>query len=154
VEDGETLAQACIREVEEETGVKTQFSGVLGFREVLKQGKFERPDLYFVCHLEAIDEKIDIQMPDEIAAAEWKDLADLKHLSFTRMAKSVCDVLLKVKEGQAAPAKEVDLGSMGVGDLFRTGGFTKEEYELFGAPNYFYSSELLKSIRGPPPGKL
>lgn len=59
-----------MREVFEETGVKTKFQSVLGFREVQKF-KFGQADLYFVCMLEATDEKIDIQMPDEVARAEW-----------------------------------------------------------------------------------
>ena len=61
-----------MREVYEETGVKTAFSSILGFREVLNF-KFGQADIYFVCMLTALDEKIDIQMPDEVARAEWKD---------------------------------------------------------------------------------
>jgi hypothetical protein len=30
--------------------------------------------MYFVCLLEALTDEIDIQMPDEIAAAAWKPL--------------------------------------------------------------------------------
>lgn len=40
VEPGETIAAAVIREVFEETGVKTKFVSILGFREILKY-KFE-----------------------------------------------------------------------------------------------------------------
>lgn len=72
VEAGECLGDAAVREVFEETGVKTKFVSILGFRELLKF-KFDQPDLYFVCLLEAITEDIDIQMPEEIEAAEWKD---------------------------------------------------------------------------------
>ena len=71
VETGESIQEAVMREVYEETGVKTKFASVLGFREV-QNFKFGQADLYFVCMLEAIDEKIDIQMPDEVEKAEWK----------------------------------------------------------------------------------
>jgi len=36
VENGESIEQAAIREVWEETGVKTKFVSILGFRELLK----------------------------------------------------------------------------------------------------------------------
>ncbi len=52
--------------------MKTAFSSILGFREVLNF-KFGQTDIYFVCMLTALDEKIDIQMPDEVAVAEWKE---------------------------------------------------------------------------------
>ena len=59
VETGESIPEACIREVFEETGVKTSFQSILGFREVLNF-KFGQPDLYFVCMLSADDERIEI----------------------------------------------------------------------------------------------
>jgi hypothetical protein len=48
-----------MREVWEETGVKTKFQSILGFREV-QNFKFGQADLYFVCMLSAEDETIDI----------------------------------------------------------------------------------------------
>jgi len=33
VDEGETIEEACVREIWEETGIKSQFSGVIGFRE-------------------------------------------------------------------------------------------------------------------------
>jgi len=35
VETGESLQEAALREVWEETGVRTSFKGILGFRELL-----------------------------------------------------------------------------------------------------------------------
>ena len=61
VEAGESIEQAVIREVWEETGVKTKFKGVLGFRELL-QYQWGCQDFYYVCLLEAEngDETIDV----------------------------------------------------------------------------------------------
>jgi hypothetical protein len=56
--------------------VKTKFESILGFREVLNF-KFGQADFYFVCILSAEDERIDIQMPDEVARAEWKPFVSL-----------------------------------------------------------------------------
>ena len=62
----------------EETGVKTNFVSILGFREQLKY-QFGQQDLYYVCLLEPKDgdETIDIQMPDEIAEADWIPLVSV-----------------------------------------------------------------------------
>ena len=43
--------------------------------------------------LEAEDETIEIQMPDEIYAADWIPLADMHHYRFTSMARNVCRLL-------------------------------------------------------------
>lgn len=59
VETGESIQDAVMREVFEETGVKTKFSSILGFRELLGY-KFGQADLYFVCMLTAEDETINI----------------------------------------------------------------------------------------------
>ena len=94
VETGESLGDAAIREVWEETGVKTKFVSVLGFRELLKY-HFDQQDFYFVCLLETMDgnETIDIQMTDEIAKADWVPLAQMRHFKFTNMAKNICEIL-------------------------------------------------------------
>ena len=61
VEHNESIGDAAVREVWEETGVKTKFVSILGFRELLKY-QFDQQDLYFVCFLETVDgnEEIDI----------------------------------------------------------------------------------------------
>ena len=52
VDEGETIQTAAIREVWEETGVKSEFIGVLGFREQLNF-RFGQGDLYFTCLMQA-----------------------------------------------------------------------------------------------------
>lgn len=85
VETGESIQDAVMREVWEETGVKTKFQSVVGFREV-QNFKFGQADLYFVCMLEALDEKIDIQMPDEVEKAEWKPFVSEKPFNRCRLS--------------------------------------------------------------------
>jgi 8-oxo-dGTP pyrophosphatase MutT (NUDIX family) len=48
---GEIIAEGCQREVWEETGIKAQFKGILGFRELREWGLWGQPDLYFACLL-------------------------------------------------------------------------------------------------------
>ena len=77
VDPGESIQEAAIREVWEETGVETKFKSVLAFRELLKW-KFEQPDHYFVCVLHAQKDRIEIQMKSEIARAEWLPVNKLR----------------------------------------------------------------------------
>jgi mutator protein MutT len=73
VETGETIDQAVMREVWEETGVKTKFVSIIGFRELLKY-QWGQQDMYFVCYLEPEDsEEIDVQHTDEVSRCEWID---------------------------------------------------------------------------------
>ncbi len=65
MDPGETIEQAVKREVIEETGVMTEFKGIIGFREQLMY-KNGASDLYMVCLLVPADEdKIDIQIIDK-----------------------------------------------------------------------------------------
>jgi 8-oxo-dGTP pyrophosphatase MutT (NUDIX family) len=71
VEAGESIETAVVREVWEETGLRTKFQSVLGFRELLSY-QWGCQDMYFVCLLEPEDgQQIKIQMTDEIAKADW-----------------------------------------------------------------------------------
>ena len=54
VETGESIEQAAVREVWEETGINANFVSILGFRELLTY-QWGQQDLYFVCMLEPKD---------------------------------------------------------------------------------------------------
>lgn len=69
VDRGEHLAEAVIREVKEETGITSEFVGIVGFRHYHK-GQFSTSNIYVLCLLNAITEKI-IPCPEEIGRAEW-----------------------------------------------------------------------------------
>jgi len=79
---GESIPQAVIREVLEETGVETTFSGVLTFRHIKTAIYPNTGDLYFVCHLKPKDESNIEVTPcsSEAAAACWMSREDIKKL--------------------------------------------------------------------------
>jgi len=87
VDEGETIEQAAIREVWEETGVKARYLGVLGFREQLNF-RFGQGDLYFTCLMQADTEVIN-KCELEIFDAKWMPIKELKQESFYAMAGEV-----------------------------------------------------------------
>lgn len=82
VDHGEDICDAAVREVLEETGVKTVFECIGSIRET-HAGPFGCTDLYAICILR-LDESVykngEIPKPEpqerEIAASEWRDLSD------------------------------------------------------------------------------
>ena len=83
---GESIDEAAVREVLEETGIPCRFLSIVSFRHThgLTLG---RSDLYFVCRLEPIeetDENGNVIIPEpeaeeaEIEAAEWVPLSDYR----------------------------------------------------------------------------
>lgn len=85
---GEPIEEAAIREVLEETGIRTTFHSVLGFRQThgMAHG---RSDMYFVCRLDPVEEKDEegnVIIPEpcaqecEIESAEWIPFEDYKRM--------------------------------------------------------------------------
>ena len=59
------------------------------------------------------------------------------------MATNVCKILGNLDK---INKKEIDLGQLPLGDLFRDATFTPESYEMMGTTNNFYSSEYLSRV--------
>lgn len=85
---GEHIEEAAIREVLEETGIRTRFHSVLGFRQThgMAHG---RSDMYFVCRLDPIEESDEEGNPIipepcaqecEIETAEWIPFEEYKRM--------------------------------------------------------------------------
>ncbi len=66
---GEHLVDGVIREVLEETGVRTQFEALACFRH-WHQYRYGKSDIYFVCRLRPLSQAISMQA-DEIAECLW-----------------------------------------------------------------------------------
>ena len=86
VDLGETLDQAASREVFEETGIKSKFKGILGFREIEGGFRYGQGDLYFPCLME-IDGSTKIQMQEsELSECEWLEFKQLFDTQFYSIA--------------------------------------------------------------------
>ncbi|GAC21350.1 NUDIX domain-containing protein [Paraglaciecola arctica] len=70
IELGETIEEAVIREVLEETGINTSFSAVLGMASTHPY-RFGKSNIYIVCKLVPLSTQIDIQDTHEIDDAKW-----------------------------------------------------------------------------------
>lgn len=74
LQPGEHLVDAVIREVFEETGVKTRFESLICFRH-WHGYRYGKSDIYFICRLSPLSTKIAAQ-PDEIAECLWMPVQD------------------------------------------------------------------------------
>lgn len=73
VEKGETLEQAAIREVWEETGLTVEIGKLLAVNETFRQ-KENNHVLFFTFSTEVIGGEVAIQDKDGILDVQWKDL--------------------------------------------------------------------------------
>ena len=87
IELGETIEDAVIREVLEETGIHTTFSAVLGMASTHPY-RFGKSNIYIVCKLIPQSSQINIQDTHEIDDAKWilpqQYLADSNNSAFNK----------------------------------------------------------------------
>ncbi|CDW85317.1 nudix domain-containing protein [Stylonychia lemnae] len=77
MDPGETIKQSAEREVYEETGIKSEFVGLLGIRELL-QFKYGATDLYIVCLMKMNEgQEINILDKREVHAAQWIPIREI-----------------------------------------------------------------------------
>ncbi|XP_071787725.1 nucleoside diphosphate-linked moiety X motif 6-like isoform X2 [Asterias amurensis] len=76
-EPGEDIQDTAMREVMEETGLKTEFKSILSFRQQHNHpGAFGCSDIYVVCRLSPLT--LDIKIcPTELDDARWMKVADI-----------------------------------------------------------------------------
>eukprot|EP01117_Protostelium_nocturnum_P002647 TRINITY_DN13436_c0_g1_i1.p1 TRINITY_DN13436_c0_g1~~TRINITY_DN13436_c0_g1_i1.p1 ORF type:complete len:290 (+),score=127.47 TRINITY_DN13436_c0_g1_i1:82-951(+) len=80
VDSGEEIYEAAMREVFEETGIRTEFQNIVCFRQSNGHA-FGMSDLFFVCRLKPLNNEIKIQ-ESEIADARWMPLEEFSQLPY------------------------------------------------------------------------
>ncbi|KAL1191854.1 Nudix hydrolase 6 [Cardamine amara subsp. amara] len=75
IQEGENIWEGVLREVEEETGIKTKFVEALALRESHKSFLETKSDIFFLCELEPITFEIKKQ-ESEILAAKWMPIEE------------------------------------------------------------------------------
>jgi len=98
-EPNENIGDTAVREVMEETGVKSEFQSLLAFRQQHGMG-FDQSDLYFICHLKPLSYDI-TTCPTEIIKCQWHPLEKLITADdATPMTRLVANIALQgVKNG-------------------------------------------------------
>ena len=105
---GEHLDEAVVREVFEETGVRTEFRDVLCFRHTHGMAN-NRSDMYFVCRLDLVeDDEVDTDgnsiipepqaQPGEIETAAWIPYEEFRSIIFGEEGSPVIRHVLEAHE--------------------------------------------------------
>ncbi|XP_069487229.1 nucleoside diphosphate-linked moiety X motif 6 isoform X2 [Ambystoma mexicanum] len=82
-DQGEDIGETAVREVFEETGIKSEFKSILSIRQQHNHpGAFGKSDMYIICRLAPLSYNINF-CPRECLKCEWMDLAELVKTSDT-----------------------------------------------------------------------
>ncbi|XP_053259448.1 nucleoside diphosphate-linked moiety X motif 6 isoform X3 [Podarcis raffonei] len=94
-EPGEDIGNTAVREVFEETGIKSEFKSLLSIRQQHRHpGAFGKSDMYIICRMEPSSFKISL-CQQECLRCEWIDLAELAKTSDTTpITSSIARLLL------------------------------------------------------------
>ncbi|CAH2300890.1 nucleoside diphosphate-linked moiety X motif 6 isoform X1 [Pelobates cultripes] len=80
---GEDIGITAVREVLEETGIKSEFKSLLSIRQQHNHpGAFGKSDMYIICRLKPLSYEISF-CPQECLKCEWMDLKELAYCSNT-----------------------------------------------------------------------
>ncbi|KAJ4799816.1 Nudix hydrolase 8 [Rhynchospora pubera] len=74
IQESEEIFSGAVREVQEETGIDTEFVEVIAFRHAHHLA-FEKSDLFFICMLRPLSQEIKID-ETEIQAAKWMPFSE------------------------------------------------------------------------------
>jgi len=116
--EGEHLAEGVVREVYEETGVRTEFEAMVCFRH-WHGYRYGKSDIYFICRLRPLSEAISIQ-EEEIAESLWMPVEE--YLSNERVSSFNREIV------------RVAVDSPGLGRVEIEGYGDPDQYEFFMPP--------------------
>ncbi|XP_062992330.1 nucleoside diphosphate-linked moiety X motif 6 isoform X1 [Elgaria multicarinata webbii] len=94
-EPGEDIGNTAVREIFEETGIKSEFKSLLSIRQQHRHpGAFGKSDMYIICRLEPSSFNIRF-CQQECLRCEWMDLAELaKSKEATPITSNIARLLL------------------------------------------------------------
>uniref|UniRef100_UPI00398F37F0 nucleoside diphosphate-linked moiety X motif 6 isoform X2 n=1 Tax=Pristiophorus japonicus TaxID=55135 RepID=UPI00398F37F0 len=82
---GEDIGETAVREVFEETGIRSKFKSLLSIRQQHNHpGAFGKSDMYIVCRLKAVSFDINF-CQEECLRCEWMDLQELARTEHTTL---------------------------------------------------------------------
>eukprot|EP00123_Amoebidium_parasiticum_P022135 comp8072_c0_seq2/m.3564 comp8072_c0_seq2/g.3564 ORF comp8072_c0_seq2/g.3564 comp8072_c0_seq2/m.3564 type:complete len:193 (-) comp8072_c0_seq2:787-1365(-) len=90
---GEELGDAAVREVYEETGVKTEFKSVVSLRHCTNFTAYGRSDIYVVCQMKPLTEDIHMDQV-EIKDCKWIPLEEYARTARHHMNKYISNMVL------------------------------------------------------------
>ena len=92
------MQDTAIREVYEETGIRSEFCSVIGFRQQHNYPTaFGRSDLYVICRLRPLSYEINA-CKDEIKKCEWLDLAYLLNYTENNLTRLMAQMIKHGKD--------------------------------------------------------
>lgn len=112
---GEDFCEAVVREVWEETNIKSHFNSILAFRHSHSQ-QFGRSNLYVICLLNACEEELtEISVDSEIEVAKWMEIEEYKELTSDHPMSQQIVALLLHDRSQEHDMNNAALGKKGEG---------------------------------------
>lgn len=114
----EKIGDAAIREVKEETGIDTEFLGIIALRHGRNKDEEGISDIYVCCLLRPLTHDICIQ-EEEITESSWMPYAEFK-----KIARNSCAQFLAAYEANGAP---IMCNSTGLLDLYVPQLFTDQK---------------------------
>ncbi|GLJ57566.1 hypothetical protein SUGI_1342910, partial [Cryptomeria japonica] len=91
INQGEGIKEGAVREVQEETGINTEFVQVVGFRDG-HNAPFGKSDLLFVCMLRSLSSNIVVQ-DTEISVAKWMAIEEFASQPKNQQSKLLKDMI-------------------------------------------------------------
>lgn len=112
---GENIEETAVREVFEETGIKSKFASVIGFRQQHNYpGGHGRSDLYIVCRLEPLSYEINA-CRDEIKECEWLDVEKMCNYSESKLTQLMAR---SIRHGSKSGFDQIDVRPKEMASVF------------------------------------